>query len=524
MSKPTGKETTVVNIPNKSIGKELALPANSNKSTGKEPPKRANQKQRSRQKALKLLSPKKTFTESSTQTMEDCLTDVNQLTKAAHVIYAFCHTNAGEILPTRNVLDESSKILQALSQLSKSFDFFDIPETIPFTKKLREEVKSIDKCQNRCRDLISSEELHHFLPKSKQTGVSLLVHCRMLLEEFKYREKKFRQAVSVIVESEKLGPTKAHNILSKTDHRDQIQDLVDSVAENQRINNNQDKNDLHEQYRETSIRQKNQIQKLEMRIEKYEDEIEEIKQQCREKVIEIEKDVKLCNQYWEREMQTVQEKQEVHDSQRMKFMKLLDDEKQKVALKDNENKKLNKLYHDTKEKLKDSEKLNYNMSKARRKSHRNMADKACSANLKPECTNTHCQTENAVNSVPKSIKSPNNPTVTTSAAANHHESPHPKHNNHFHGPVNTIHLYNIFPDRGSNSTISGKDSAQNGRSRSSSRMLISSSSVVESLRHQQNSHYGPSVAIPHREEVDFVSRAESTMSFANPESLHEDDN
>ncbi|XP_061183122.1 unconventional myosin-XVIIIb-like [Saccostrea echinata] len=523
MNKTTGKETSTVNITYKPSAKESTVP-NTNRTTGKEltgvSTKRANQKQRNRQKATKIISPKKVYTECWTQTEEDCSTDVNQLTKAAHIIYSFCHANAGELLPTEKVLDESSKILQALAQLSKSFDFSDIPESIPFTKKLREEVKSIEKCQNRCRELIFSDELQAFLPKTKLKGVGTLVHCKMLLEEFKLRERKFRQAVISIIESENLGLKRAENILSKMDHKEQIHDLVDSVAENQRITSNKDKDELHEQYREISIRQKNQIQKLEMKIEKYEEDKEKIKDECRRQVIEIEKGLIMCNQQWERKLQEQYDKQELNASEKTKILKLLEDEKQKVAHRDNESRKLHKLYHELKEKLKETEKLNYNMSKARRKSHKTSVDKACSANLKAECTSTHCQTENPINTVPKS-NNPGSKTITNlSRADQQNESSDNKHHNHFHGPINTLHLYHIFPERTSNSSIPHKESVQSGRSRSSSRLHISTGSHRQQLTNQNQ---GPSVTFEHQEETEFVYRPESTMSFANSESLHGDD-
>ncbi|XP_062577303.1 uveal autoantigen with coiled-coil domains and ankyrin repeats-like [Saccostrea cucullata] len=523
MNKTSGKETSTVNITYKPSAKEPAVPNNTNKTAGKEftgvSTKRPNQKQRNRQKVTKIISPKKVYAECSTQTEEECSTDVNQLTKAAHIIYSFCHTNAGELLPIEKVLDESSKILQALAQLSKSFDFSDIPESIPFTKKLREEVKSIEKCHNRCRELVSSEELQSFLPKTKLKGLGTLVHCKMLLEEFKLRERKFRQAVISIIESENLGLKRAENILSKMDHKEQIHDLVDSVAENQRISSNKDKDELHDQYREISIKQKNQIQKLEMKLEKYEEDKEKIRDECRRQVIEIEKGLILCNQQWERKLQEQSNKLELYDSEKTKLLRLLEEEKQKIAHRDIETRKLNKLYHETKDKLKETEKLNYNMSKARRKSHKNLVDKACSANLKAEYTSTHCQTENSI-SVPKSNTSGFSSNTALSSADQQKMSSHNKHQNHFHGPINNVHLYQIFPERSSNSSIPHKESVQSGKSRSSSRLHISTGTRRQSLTNQNQEQ---SVTFEHHEETEFVYRSESTMSFANSDSLHGDD-
>lgn len=207
--------------------------------------------------------------------------------------------NYTNLLSKKNI----RSILQALSLLNKSFDFSDIPESIPFTRKLKEEVKSIEKCQKRCRELISSEELRTFLPKSKLTSGNLLVHCRYLLEEFSHRERKFRQAVLSIVESENLGKTKAEAILSQTDHKEQIHNLVESVVDKQRDSTDKDKSELHEQYKDISIKQKNEIQKLKMRVEKFEEEKEKINEECREKVIEIQQDVIKCNEFWEKQQQ-----------------------------------------------------------------------------------------------------------------------------------------------------------------------------------------------------------------------------
>ena len=501
MSKLNAKEPSTVNIPCKPLGTSL-----------KEGTKRLVPKPKSRHRGAKpQIPPKKQLQESSTQTEENCATDVNQLLKAAQEIYSFCYAKAGELLSTEKVLEESSKILQALLQLSKSFDFSDISEKIPFTKKLKEEVRCMERYQKRCRELVFSEELQVFLPKSKHAGGNLWSQCKSLLEEFQHRERKFQQAVLAIVESENLGKAKAEIILAKTDHKEQIYDLVNSAVEKQRVTTDQDKSELHEQYKDISIRQKNQIQKLEMKVEKFEEEKEKIREECREKVIEIQQDVIKCNNYWEREQHCLLEKQEYLESQRTNMAKMFEEEKQKTAQKDSENKKLQKLYHDTKEKLKASEKLNYNMSKARRRTQKETADKACSVNLKPETENAHCQTDKTPSPAPApALNTATNPSPESSTAVSASE-------NHFHGSINNITLYQIFPERTSGSKNTNRDVAQNGPGRPTSRLHISSTSA---MRHQRSTHQHGPMAIEGNE---MAMRSESIMSFANSESLCGDD-
>lgn len=511
MNKPVAKDTPSVNFTYKSLG-----------SSGRETTRRVIPKQKIRHKPNKtiIIVPKKQFNETFTQTEEDCVTDVNQLTKAAQVIYSFCHANGGEILHTEKVLEESTKILQALSLLNKSFDFSDIPESIPFTRKLKEEIKSIEKCQKRCKELISSEELRTFLPKSKLTSGNLLVHCRCLLEEFSHRERKFRQAVLSIVESENLGKTKAEAILSQTDHKEQIHNLVESVVDKQRDSTDKDKSELHEQYKDISIKQKNEIQKLKMRVEKFEEEKEKINEECREKVIEIQQDVKKCNEFWEKQQQGLLKEQEILESEKMKMAKLLEDEKHRVTQKENENKKLQKLYHDTKEKLKEMEKLNYNMSKARRKSQKKTEDKGCHANLRLESENVSCQTDSAPTTMQETVKTVSKPTTTsTPLPASNQENLEPRYQNHFHGSISNINLYQIFHDRVSTSSSHQRDSAHTGRS-SRSHLHVSSSS---STRHHRTAQHSHNMTMERYEASEIAMRCESNISFANPESLHGDD-
>lgn len=333
----------------------------------------------------------KQFSNIFTQTEEDCDSDVIKLTKAAHVIYSICHKNEGnQILHTENVLEECSNILQAFSHLNKSFEFQEIPESILFTGKFKEGVKSIETCQKRCRELISSEELRTFLSKSELTNGNLLVPCICLLEEFLHRERTFRQAVLSIVGSEKLGKTKAEEILSQTDHKEQINTLVESVVETQRDIADEDKNELHKQNKEKSIKQQNDIQKLQMKVKELEEEKTKIKEKLRKKDYENHQEVIKCKETWEKQKQDLLEKQEKLRSEKMKTEKKLEEEKQMVAQKQITIDKLNNLYNDAKKNLEESKKLNYNMSKARGKK---TEDKGCQENLQPSSKTAFCQTD-----------------------------------------------------------------------------------------------------------------------------------
>ena len=106
-------------------------------------------------------------------------------------------------------------------------------------------------------------------------------------------------------------------------------------------------------------------------------------------------------------------------------------------------------------------------------------------------------------------------TTSTPLPASIQENLEPRYQNHFHGSVNNINLYQIFHDRNAHQ----RDSANTGRS-SRSHLHVSSSS---STRHHRTAQHGHNMTMDRYEASEIAMRCESNISFANPESLHGDD-